>query len=253
LTYACLGTAALAAVRPNVAFLLLIANLLFIAKRFGRIKALATVGIAVLIVLGVMAYTVDLSGVLNSIFSIDLRLQAQELFLNSREASGDSALKLAVGNLLLPHSTVDLILYAPIRTIVWLFLPYPLIIPDLSTIGRLLGVVRSDSMEFFALGPDLSAIASTWLMICLSPYVLASCRLQSLRESPQYRILLVNLLVPAMIIGNLQLLMGRRYRGMIEPLFLAMAIWGYCHGQPKKYFVPVYSLFGAGLLLYLIH
>jgi len=244
-----LGLAALTLVRPNVALLLLIPNLLVLTLRLGVRRGLVMLSVALLLVVGLISLTGNLPRLLYNYFSPDAWLASLANFWAQRQAGGDSPLKLAVGNLLLPRTLAGLVLLSPVRVVVWFFLPYPLIMPDWNTLFNLRQLAVSDTPAYFLFGADLPALLSTWLLIGLSPFLAAAVFARRTWRSPGFQLILFNLFFILLVISNLQFIMGRRYRTLLEPLILAVALWGGVHGRPAKYQVAFYTLLGGGVLL----
>ena len=251
------GILVLSMVRPNVAFLLLLTNMVFLI-RTTKIKGFVFIGVMITIVLGSLAFTSDIQAFLfKALFNPSKWFEVLDLNFSARQEVGDNILKLSVGDFLVPRNLINLLMYAPIRMIIWLLLPYPFIFPDFSVLSQLPTLLTTEPINFFRIGADLPALASTWLIIFFSPYMLASLPLSLLKWKKQvsygYVILFINLLIPALVISNLMFIMGRRYRTLLEPLLLVFTIWGLCYGRPEKYIFPIYLSFFIGLVAYAVY
>ncbi|MCC7361493.1 MAG: hypothetical protein IT317_18545 [Anaerolineales bacterium] len=243
------GLAFLALVRPNVALLLLIPNILVLVLRLGARRGLAMLGLALLLVLGLMSVTGNVARIMNNYFNPEAWLAALAKFWADRQAVGDHPLKLLVGDLLLPRSLAGLVALAPVRAVVWFFLPYPIIVPNFETLLNLRGLLATDPIQVVLFGADLSALISTWLLILWSPFLAAAVFARRTWRSPGFKLILLNLFSLVLIISNIQFIMGRRYRTLLEPLIFAVALWGAVHGRPAKYQLIFYALLIGGVVI----
>jgi hypothetical protein len=80
-------------------------------------------------------------------------------------------------------------------------------------------------------------------MILLTPAVFAVFRDRKCRQNRGVYFLLAGFLVSAIIISNLQVFETRRYRVLLEPLFVALALWGSAYGRPERYARWIWPLF----------
>ncbi len=243
------GLALLTLVRPNVALLLLIPNVLVLVLRLGVKRGLAMLLVAGGLVLSLIAVSGNLLRVTELYFNPDAWLRGLARFWAEREAAGDHPLKLLIGSLLLPRSLVDLVLLSPVRALVWFFLPYPIIVPDWATLFNLRPLLASDPLAVVLFGAELPALLSTWLLIGLSPFVAAAVLARRTWRSPGFQLVLLNLFSILLVISNLQFIMGRRYRTLLEPLILAVALWGAVHGRPAKYQALFYAVLVGGVVI----
>jgi len=239
--------ALLATVRLNVAVLLLAGNLLFLLRRLEpvRLVILGTAGMLTLV--AVLIWTSPNPEALASeMFNLGRRLDNTQMLFTQRVSSGDTVLKLAVGEVLTPRSVVDLVLLSPLRVGVWLFLPYPHLIPDFARLAAMPEMLNYDRLGYFRFATELPAQLSAILMIVLFPYVLAGLRAAG--KGWRNWFLTANLLIPALLIGNLMFIMGRRYRILLEPLLVAIALWGMQYGRSGRMRYILYSAFALGLV-----
>ncbi len=243
------GLALLTLVRPNVALLLLIPNVLVLVLRLGVKRGVAMLLIAVALVLGLIIVSGNLFRVTQVYFNPEAWLGSLAKFWADRQAAGDHPLKLLIGDLLLPRSIPDLVLLAPVRAGVWFFLPYPIIVPDWATLFNLRQLLVTDPIAYVLFGADLPALLSTWLLILLSPFLAAAVFARRTWRSPGFQLILLNLFSILLVISNLQFIMGRRYRTLLEPLILAVALWGGVHGRPAKYQLAFYAVLVGGVVI----
>jgi len=238
--------ALLATVRLNVAILLLAANLGYFLRRLEPVK-LAILGAAgVMTLVAALVWTNPEPGaVASQMFDLGRRLDHSQMLFTQRASSGDTALKLAVGEALTPRSVVDLVGLAPVRLAVWLFLPYPHLIPDFARLTAMPEMLIYDRIGYFRFASELPAQLSAILLVILFPHILDGFR--AMAKGWPTRFLAANLLIPALVISNLMLVMGRRYRILLEPLLVAMALWGIQYGPRGRLRYVVYFGFAAGL------
>jgi hypothetical protein len=156
---------------------------------------------------------------------------------------------LVVAHVVIASNATDLLLFSPLRPLIWFMLPYPLIFPDFEKLAMLPRLLHFDPLTYAGTLSDLAAIGSTWMILLALPMLISAVVDRSVRKSPGWRFLAVCTLVPLIIIPNLMPIMGRRYRVLIEPLLLAWAIWGWIAGKPSKFaaVVPL-ALFLAGFV-----
>lgn len=243
------GLALLTVVRPNVALLLLIPNVLVLVLRLGVKRGVAMLALALTLVLSLIALTGNFERVLYTYFNPDGWLSTLAKFWADRVEIGDHPLKLLVGELLLPRTLADMALLAPVRTVVWFFLPYPIIVPNWDTLFSLRALLVSNPIGVVLFGADLPALLSTWMLIGLSPFVAAAVFARRTWRNPGFQLVLLNLFSILLVISNLQFIMGRRYRTLLEPLILAVALWGGVHGRPAKYQLAFYAVLVGGVVI----
>jgi hypothetical protein len=229
--------------------MLLIPNVLILILRLGLKRGLLLLTVAFALVIGLTTLSGNLFNIVTLYLNPQALLNSQAHAWSLREAEGDHPLKLLVGKLLLPRSLASLILLSPVRAVIWFFLPYPLIVPDWGKLFNLPQLLVADPLTYFKFGADLPALLSTWLLIGLSPFLAAAGLARRTWQNPAFQLVVINLLTILLIISNLQFIMGRRYRTLLEPLILAVALWGSVHGQPKKFMPWFYGLLIAGVLL----
>jgi len=238
----------LATVRLNVALLLLFANLIFFLRHLNPGKLIILFLAGVLSVSAAMLWvSPEADSLPSELFDLGRRFDYAESNLLHRAATGDTPLKLAVGGALTPSTPVDLVLLSPVRLAIWLFLPYPEIIPDFGKLAAMPEMLVYDRLGYFRFATELPAQLSAVLMIILLPYVLGGLRAAGKGWRNWY--LSVNLLVPALVISNLMFIMGRRYRTLLEPLLVAVALWGIHHGRGGRMRYVLYSAFALGMVV----
>ena len=242
----------LATVRLNVAVLLLLSNLVLFWRRLDPVKlVLLSVAGVMTLVTALVLVSPEPEALASDMFNLGRQLDNAQMVFLQRSATGDTPLKLAVGAALTPRTVVDLALLAPVRLAIWMFLPYPEIIPDFAKLASMPEMLVFDRLGYFRFATELPAQLSAVLMILLIPNVLAGLRAAGMGWRNWF--LASNLLIPALIISNLMFIMGRRYRALLEPLVVAIAIWGLQYGRPRRLRYVLYSAFAAGLAVLLIY
>jgi hypothetical protein len=242
----------LALVRVNVAILAFSVNscLLLITRRALTRGAAAALGAGLLLMLAAIVAVPERQNTIGLMFSTDDKIQANTLRFEEKVTNGDESIKLAVGRALLPKNSWNFVSLSPLRAAIWTFSPYPFILPDVVQIITMSDLLARDRIGYAVLGSELPAFASSWMLIYLSPYIYEGIMLAGARR---YRrraglVLVLNLIVPVMMISNFNFIMGRRYRVLVEPLFLTMALFGMFYGRPNRYRVLIYLGFGAVLV-----
>lgn len=172
----------------------------------------------------------NIDNFIDGLIHFDKRIELAQTLLSKKDNSGDQ-LRQGVAKLLVPKGLGDVILYAPVRTLLWIFLPYPLMFPDLHSVFRLPDMVHSDHQFYISVTSDLFRIMRSWVFIFLAPAMLATL----LHKSDNRVWLLVPIVVSSILISNLMVLESTRYRVLIDPLLLALALWGQRPCKPKGY------------------
>jgi energy-converting hydrogenase Eha subunit E len=245
---------ALSAVRANGGLLLLAANLPLLYRRFGY-RAIAIGGGLVALTWAAVEFTTgSASSILQSMFNPDVWFGLLERNFSDRLASGENAAKLAVGSLLLPRGLTDLVALAPLRTAIWFMLPYPLVLPDLSAVANLRDLFDTDRLQYFTVTQEVLAQVNAWLIVAAVPFIVAVIVGSLKRPRSGQMLLVLNLLVPALAAANVNFVMGRRYRILIEPLMFATAIWGarYCHTS-QRWRLAWYAAAVVGVIAFAIY
>lgn len=230
----------LVTMRINVAFILMAAFAYPILQRFGLLKSLVAV-IALAGITIIMTSTVLDSRLLSELIDVDTRIQGVSAFVEERASEGGSRLKQWVSETFAPRSVGHLVFWSPLRAVVWFYLPYPLLIPSQPTLlfeARLAKVFFSHELAFIFTG---------YLLILATPYLLGAFLSGLNRGHMNMRLLLLNIVIPALLIGNLQFIMGRRYRLLIEPLVLAVVIVAIHYRLGQKFIWPVWILMLGGV------
>jgi len=239
--------ALLATVRLNVALLLLSANVIFSLRHLDPGKLIILVLVGIVSVSAAMFWiSPEADSLASELFDLSRRFDYAESNLLQRTATGDTPLKLAVGRALSPSTPTDLVLLAPVRLAIWLFLPYPEVVPEFAKLAAMPEMLVYDRLGYFRFATELPAQLSAILVIILFPYVLAGLRAAG--QGWRSWFLAVNLLVPALVISNLMFIMGRRYRTLLEPLLVAVALWGIHCGRSGRMRYVLYSAFALGLV-----
>jgi hypothetical protein len=203
-------------------------------------------------VLSLVALTVSYTVVFNdtpswenvrgTFFDLERRAEMLEYQVSMKEDS-ENSIKMRVANLLVPRDLKDYIVFSPIRPLVWLYLPFPLLFPDISKIVNLPTLVSTDYRQYVALTVQWFPVLSAWIMIFLTPFVMAFFLSRVNRKSDTLAFLVTLFAVTVFLISNLHVIETVRYRSLIEPLFVSFALWGYIHNKSLLYTLPIWFMF----------
>ena len=247
-----LSFCALLLIRTNVAILLIISNILPVIRRIGLIKFilffLCLTSITV-------AFTISYTGsaeVLKKVLNINMTSikESNDFFIQIKKDAGDSSQKIAVANYLNPSNLFQLIAFAPIRSFIWILLPYPYIIPsfkDLTLPPTLYYEKRIDKVLAFN---NQSAILRSWLVIAEAPFLLGLLFAATKKKAEGFQLIIVNIIIPLLVIANLMFVMGRRYQILLDPLLLAGTLIAIRYKFGYKFIGPIYFVASSGVLIF---
>jgi hypothetical protein len=238
----------LAVVRANCALILIAANAWPVIRRVGFAKsALMGVGFLVLVAGTLTAVTGSTKSLL-SMFDLAERFTQIQIAVDERNESGDSALKLAVANALTPRTFPHLLIWSPVRSVIWFYLPYPLLIPDTDGITLPPTLIYEDRLKKVLSFHNLCFTLSGWLLIGATPFLLGVFFARRQQYSIGLQALIFNLVSFVVVVGNLQFIMGRRYRTLIEPLVLAIVLAAIHFKLGKNFIAPIYCVMIGGVI-----
>lgn len=145
--------------------------------------------------------------------------------LVDRVSDGASPLRVMVAEATVPRSLLGLAVLSPLRSAIWVYSPYPEIVPV--KLGSAERAIPDSDPE--ALAKWLALIlgcASAWIICFESPQLLsfAGSWRKWISHWPGMFVLWIFLLMPILITANLTFVGARRYRTMIEPLLLAATV-----------------------------
>ena len=154
----------------------------------------------------------------------------------------------SIGLLLMPNGLIQAILFLPPRMILYLAAPLPNITVTLS--GLLTG--------YFSAWQSLMTIPTSFLMIILSPYVLAGTSLAwgLRRRAPSGLIIPISFWVTIIAVAGGNLIIHERYRLMFTLLFFASAWIGYtrCNSRAvRRWAVPWFMMLCFLFFFYYIY
>lgn len=239
---------ALLLIRPNAVFLLMLIGPTIAFWRFRRrIRPRMVMGALAIAFVGIMV-AMRVSEFVAVNLSMDRRLAQYEEMLEKHGGHIESnPLKAAVVKVLMPKSLAGLVGWAPVRTAVWLFTPYPLVELGERDWHLFLHSKTLPPEISIAFTSDLMARLGIWVFIGLSCAMAAGLFQRSCRASPPYPMLLASFSVTALVLGNSLIIMNRRYRVLVEPLMLAFALIGFRYGTPIRSFwwVPLVAVAGV--------
>jgi hypothetical protein len=134
-------------------------------------------------------------------------------------------------------------LKTPLRSLVFLYGPYPRILPDadrLKSIGSDLGVGIQELYQ------KLSALA----IIAATPWIAVAMVLKGAQERSLARFLAAAMIVLLLAGSSASLLIHLRYRTQLDPALCAAALVGYRHSKRPKHAFHWYLLCLAGSVIY---
>src|SRR5205823_755081 len=150
----------LGAVRPNAALTVSLACLPFVITRLGIIRGLTISALLFAAFMGIVSLTSDARSLFASLIDLENQLAIVQSNFADSFGIGESGLKLAVGQALLPTSIWQLVIFSPLRPPIWFFSPYPFIILDLGLLASLPAMLRENPIEYFRSFSDPAAIIS---------------------------------------------------------------------------------------------
>jgi hypothetical protein len=242
----------LAIFRLNVLLLIAcgaFAGLLFARGALTKRLLIATAMVAAMAILVPMAYQIvipgremSFEGMVDQLIGLSRRVELAQDALDVKQASANPLVGY-VGNIVVPHNAADFFTLAPLRTVIWLYLPFPFVFPQWKQIGSLPSLLPGDYRAYVSITETLCARLSALTMIAATPGVFALFRKRTRPLQPGLLFLLVAFVVTALLISNLQVFETRRYRVLLEPLFLALSMGGYAYRNPGRHARWIWPLF----------
>jgi len=245
-----LATGVMALVRVNLAMLFLSSAcaLALLKGALSRIILILALGAFALAAFSVIRP--DAAQVIGHILDPAEFFDSQRMFVERVTAEGASPLKVKVAQLTIPNSLPSLVMFSPIRLLLWLYNPYPEILPTNIDPGAVSELYQNDPEGFAGSGHVLGAILSTWFICLETPFLLVFLNNRLCRSQRGWIILTILIFVPAFLIANLSYVGGKRYRLLIEPLLFAASLWAARYGKPSRYLLPTYGLILLPLAAY---
>lgn len=241
--------ALLALVRANVALILLLANAWPLLRRIGLAKS-ALIGVAGAgAAIAMLILITGSADALVASVNVDERIQSTAGFVQEREDAGESGLKQAVAKTLAPRTPIHLVALSPLRAVIWFYLPYPLILPSFEDLNLTPPLLFIDRLGKISAAHELAFALTAWLLILATPALLEVASRIRNPAYPGFAVLFANIAVPALVIGNLMFIMGRRYRTLIEPLVLAVVLVALHFRLGRRISVPVWIVMVGGVCL----
>lgn len=186
----------------------------------------------------------SLQGLSDAFLNVSARMAMAQDALSAKEGSA-SPLVSYVGRIVIPHNVVDFLTLAPLRALIWTYLPFPLVFPAWKDISSLPALISTDYFSYISVTETLCAKLSTITLIVLTPGVFAVFRNRLWKKNPQILFLVFAFLITTLLISNLQVFETRRYRVLVEPMFVALSLWGYAYGNPMRFARWIWPLFFA--------
>jgi hypothetical protein len=143
----------------------------------------------------------------------------QKQFLVRVSAEGASDLKIYLASLTMPANNTNLIIGIPLRCIIWLYNPYPDILPHLFDKNYIINMLHDDAYKFASYSYVLGSSFSTWIIIFITPQLLYIL-FYGYKLIKQWYLLIISFVIPLIIISNLTFVAGKRYRILMEPFLI---------------------------------
>jgi hypothetical protein len=215
-----LGFALTGVVRPNLVYILALVGFFYISV--GRSLRLAFSIMLLPVAAGLLGFagTVDLNLYREALAEAEVR----ERLLTFRELMTEDSLGLKglVVNFFdqVPVG-VGVVLW-PVRALIWLLLPFPMLWPDIPSFMSFAELRAFDWNVAFRLVESTCRIADTWVLLFLLPFfVQAGVRL--MREGGVGSLFPIFVVVFVFSVSWASFVAGSRYRTMIEPVAVLMA------------------------------
>jgi hypothetical protein len=159
---------------------------------------------------------------ISGLFDVKLKLEGAK-----RLSSGDSL------NLLFsPRNYIEVVLFAPIRTMMFLVFPFPRV--------WFYGGVTNINYNTLSL----------WLILLFSPALICATIEKVCRRQEIYRFIVVPFWLLLTLIPLGEFILHDRYRLMVMPFWLATILIGFCYGNINRYVVPSFAIIIMGINLF---
>jgi hypothetical protein len=244
-----ISLALLSIVRSNVTMMLIATNAWPMLKRIGLWRAVATGSICMVLAAIMLA---SLTGSMKSfytVFDLQVHFQQTQGFVQERADAGESGLKQVVAEKLAPSGVGNLLLWAPLRAVIWFYLPYPLLMPSAEGITPPPTLLYEARLKKVRAVHEQAFVLTGWLLILATPFLIGAFWAAVQRRHPGLQMLIFNIAGSAIIIGNLMFIMGRRYRTLIEPLIFATVLVAAHYRLGRKLIWPTYIAMISGVVL----
>jgi hypothetical protein len=239
----------LSVVRANVVLLLVASNAWPVLRRIGFWRALSIGILCAALAIGTLIGVTGSTKSLVDLFDLNGRFEQTAGFIEERSAEGESGLKQAVAEKFAPTNIGNLLLWSPLRAMIWFYLPYPLLVPSLDGISSPPTLRYEARLEKVRAVHDQAFVLTGWLLILATPFLIGAAWSLLKNRNVGLRMLLFNIAGSAMLIGNLMFVMGRRYRTLIEPLVLAVVLVAMQYRLGRKLIWPVWVTMVVGVVL----
>ena len=149
----------------------------------------------------------------------------------------------SINLLFMPDDFTQFILFAPFRSIFFLVAPFPrLLLDDLTTIF-------SGSFEYAVWYQNFDKL-SLWCIIIAMPFIFAALFQKRCRKNRLYLYVVIPFILALILLANGSYLINPRYRVMLDPILLAVALFGYRYGNPQRFILPTFSILLIGFIGY---
>lgn len=244
-----IALALLSIVRANSAMMLIAANIWPVLKRIGLWRAAVIGTICATLAALTLVLLTGSTRSLYAVFDLQAHFQQTQGFVQERADAGESGLKQVVAEALAPRNAGNLLLWAPLRAVIWFYLPYPLLVPSPEGVILPPNPLYEERLQMVRAVHDQAFVLTGWLLILATPFLIGALWATIQRRNLGLQMLVFNIAGSAIIIGNLMFIMGRRYRTLIEPLIFALALVALHYRLGRKLIWPVYITMIGGVIL----
>jgi hypothetical protein len=238
----------LTALRPNASLLALVTPLALLIRGRHALRRTLAAGFAFALALGVASLVADPVAIISDVANVATLSERTQLLIEQKADEGDAGLKQGVSALVSPRGSLLDIPLAPLRAVIWNYVPFPILLPrvNLATGGE--EMLWRDWNRYFKTWIEVMRVLSAFVLIVVTPWVVVALR-RPARSVSGFMFLASNTIVPLLVMSNVMFVQGSRYRSLLEPLFLGLAGWGAQFGsRPPR--LLVYSSFAFVILLY---
>ena len=149
----------------------------------------------------------------------------------------------SIDKLFWPNSFIQAILFAPFRSIFFLVAPFPHLL-----LGDLTGIF-SGSFDYAVLSWNFTKL-SIWCIIIAMPCLFAALFQKKCRKNRLYFYIVIPFILVLILLANGRYRLHPRYRVMLDPILLAVALFGYRYGNPKRFILLTLLILLIGFVGY---
>lgn len=238
-------------VRANLGILIIVFGSFFIFKRVKIYKFLFSFIVLTTLIFTFLELTIGFENFFNSYSDVQKLNETRQKGIEL--TTDDSPLKSFMANSFSANNLLTTILFFPIRLIIWVFLPYPFILPDFKTILFMPEILKNDWHSYYKTPQILCRITSTWIILYLTPFIVRPLFLKKNENKNGWTFLFLLCMYLTVIISTNNFVNGGRYRTVVEPLFLALGIIGmYRYKYDIKYRFVFYFILALPVLFFFL-